>query len=191
MPTYPLLNINPDAVWKPGPTHKTWGYVSNEMLAVCMHSMEGYESGAWDQLFGPAQVSWHFSVMQNGVVYQHYPLAASPWHAGSEYQNKRLIGIEHEGVKGEALTEAQLAASIRLVHWIGVQCGWVPSLGADTRRTIYLHSDASATTCPNGRIPLDRYVAPVVLVPPVAPVKTTKEQLLAQLEVTKKLVEAL
>ena len=159
VPEYPLMNICPWASWRPGPQNKVFGYDDNAMLAVCMHSMEGYEAGAWSQLDGEnTGVSWHFSVMKSGTVYQHYPLQASPWHAGSKYQNQRLIGIEHEGVVGEPLTHAQRLASIDLVNWIAKQCGWeVSTTDGPNRRTVYFHSDATATSCPNGRINLADY----------------------------------
>lgn len=148
----------PSAIQRPGPVDKVWPDV-NQRLGVICHSMEGYEAGAWSQLDGPAEASWHFSVMQDGRVFQHYPLEASPWHAGTHPQNARLIGVEHEGVKGQPLTPAQVIASVGLVNWIGVQCGWTPSRDA-VRKTLWEHREVpgSSTTCPNGRIDWTRYM---------------------------------
>ena len=94
----------PGATQRPGPAWKVWP-TANAIAGVILHSMEGAEAGAWSVLDGPLQASWHFSVMRDGRVFQHYPLDASPWHAGSRAQNVRLVGIEHEGQAGEPLTD--------------------------------------------------------------------------------------
>ena len=166
----PTVNICPFAEWYPGPGYKSWGIEANEDLAVCLHSMEGTIVGALGVLFGPLERSWHFSILKDGTIYQHYPLRSAAWHAGSQFQNERLIGIEHEGVVGEPLALAQQEASLRLVNWIAEVCGWQVSITdtAEARRTVYFHSDATATTCPNGRIDLNLY-SPVIGPPPVEP----------------------
>lgn len=149
------MNLDyPLAIQRPGPHHKAWAYVNTIMGVIC-HSMEGYEEGAWSQLDGDAEVSWHFSIMQDGAVYQHYRLDESPWHAGSKAQNLRLIGIEHEGVKGEPLTPLQLKASVALVRWIAREARWE---GLQRGVNLLEHHEVNpATQCPSGRIPWAAY----------------------------------
>jgi N-acetyl-anhydromuramyl-L-alanine amidase AmpD len=106
------------------------------------------------QLVGMTQVSWHFTVLKDGAVWQHYGLDSSCWHAGNRANNARLIGIEHEGKAGEPLTEAQTQASVSLVRWIAATQGW--PLERHTR--LLEHNEVYATACPSGRIPWERYV---------------------------------
>lgn len=145
----------PGATWRPGAAWKSWG-ATNAGAGVLMHSMEGTEAGAWSVLDGNAMASWHFSVMTDGRVFQHYDLDQSCWHAGGKASNERFIGIEHEGKKGEPLTDQQLASSTGLVRWLSQELGWEPVRGV----TMLEHREApgAATTCPNGRIPWEAYV---------------------------------
>lgn len=117
--------------------------------------MEGYEAGAWSVLDGNAQASWHFSVMQDGRVFQHYDITEGCWHAGARAANLRLIGIEHEGRSGEPFTEAQIQASTALVAWIARERGWKPV--RDATLVEHWKVPGAVTTCPNGRIPWSRY----------------------------------
>lgn len=143
----------PLAVDRPGPTWKVWPD-TNRKEGVVAHSLEGSGLAGMSQLVGTVQVSWHFTVLKDGSVWQHYPLEASCWHAGSRAQNVRLIGIEHEGKAGEPLTEPQAQASVSLVRWLAAECGW--PLERHTR--LLEHNEVYATACPSGRIPWERYV---------------------------------
>lgn len=142
----------PEAIWQPGPAWKVWPE-RNAIAGVIEHSMEGEEEGAWSQLNGSAEVSWHFSVMYDGAVFQHYELDASPWHAGSKARNVTLIGVEHEGRKGEPLTPAQVKSSVALTRWVARQGGW----RMERHKTLFEHNEVSSTSCPNGRIPWSAY----------------------------------
>ena len=154
----------PAAIDRPGPDWKRWSD-ANVHTGAILHSAEGYEHGLWSQLDGPAQAAWHFSVMQDGRVFQHYPIDQSPWHAGNKTGNVTLIGIEHEGRIGEPLTAVQLAASKALVAWLGQTCGWTPTRDPASR-TLFEHNEIGTTTCPNGRIPWSEYEpAPIPPVP--------------------------
>ena len=149
----------PAAVRHPGPASKVWPEPNQHVGVIC-HSVEGYIAAALNELDdGNQPLSWHFTIDKQGTVYQHYDLSASCWHAGSHAQNNLLIGIEHEGVKGEPLTEMQAAASVALVRWIASECGWAMSR-APASRTLWEHREvpASNTTCPNDRIPWSRYM---------------------------------
>lgn len=146
----------PQAIVRPGPAWKLWADTNSRRGAI-LHSAEGYEGGLWSQLDGPAQVSWHFSILQNGDVLQHFGIDQSPWHAGNKAGNTSLIGIEHEGITGEPLTPPQLNASRALVRWLADECGWTASRQPG-RMTLFEHREINPqTTCPNGRIPWVAY----------------------------------
>lgn len=149
----------PFAIQKPGPANKVWPDVNTVEGVIC-HSAEGYEAGLWAQLYGPA-VSWHFTVLKDGRIFQHYPLTASTWHAGSHGQNARLIGIEHEGVAGEPLTPVQLASSVGLVRWLAGVAQWGR---LERGKNLFEHHEVNpSTNCPSGRIPWDKYTMEVPL----------------------------
>lgn len=144
----------PGALRRDGPHLKVWPDC-NRVEGVICHSMEGSIAAALVELDrADRQASWHFSVQANGLVQQHYPLTASPWHAGSYTQNIRLVGIEHEGRAGEPLTGPQETASVALVRWIAAEAGW--SLERHTR--LLEHNEVYATACPSGRIDWSKYV---------------------------------
>lgn len=161
----------PAAIQRPGPAGKVWA-APNTIDGIIEHSMQGALVSAWTVLDDESTnaqgsyiaASWTFSVGKDGRVYQHYALNLSPFHAGSKAQNLRLIGVEHEGGPpgnlSEPLTEPQIAASIALAKWIAEQGGFSLSRDVATR-TLYEHGEVTATQCPSGRIPWDRYLQPV------------------------------
>jgi N-acetyl-anhydromuramyl-L-alanine amidase AmpD len=116
--------------------------------------MEGAYGGALTVLTGNSQASWHFSVLKDGRVIQHYPTTAACWHAGGPVANNKFIGIEHEGRVGEALTPEQLASSVGLVRWIAQEEGWLMARHV----TMFEHNEVYNTACPSGRIPWEAYV---------------------------------
>lgn len=152
----------PQAIQRPGPRGKQ-GYLNgafpNAATGAVLHSAEGGAAGMRAVLSGPTQVSWHFSVLKSGTVYQHYPLEAVCWHAGSPEWNERLVGIEHEGRAGEPLTAAQQGASVALVRWVAQECGWAPDWTRGSSQTLYEHRELTTTSCPSGRIPHEPYVS--------------------------------
>jgi N-acetyl-anhydromuramyl-L-alanine amidase AmpD len=144
MPLYPL------AISHPGSPSKTYPSVNARLGAIC-HSAEGSLAALLNGIDnGP--FSWHFSVAKDGRVFQHYPLESHCWHAGSRDGNRETIGIEHEGVAGEPLTEPQIAASVALCRWLRDVCNWQTLEGR-----LFEHNKFSATACPSNRIPWDRY----------------------------------
>lgn len=145
------MTICPFAIWEQDHTPNLY-MGDNGVQGVVLHSAEGYRDGLWVGIQNPG-VSWHFSILYDGSIWQHHPLTARVWHAGSAFGNFNLIGIEHEGVNGEPLTPLQLAASKRLVKWIAEQGQWKPERG----KTLFEHNELSSTTCPNGRIPWAEY----------------------------------
>jgi hypothetical protein len=163
----------PHAIRRPGPPSKIWPG-TNSVEGIVLHSMQGSLASAYTVLDDEATnthgayiaASWTFSVAKSGVVFQHYALDQSPFHAGSKSQNLRLIGVELEGGPPgnltEPLTERQFAASVALARWIAVQGGFALSREAATR-TLFEHREIAATLCPSGRIPWDAFLARAAL----------------------------
>ena len=147
----------PSAKWYAGPEWKVNGQVNTCRGVVC-HSAVGGLSAALGELTHPTRkASWHFTVDQDGTVYQHYDTSAQCWHAGSN-RNNDLIGIEHIGgldPVDEPLTPAQRDASVALVRWLS------KTLGFPLIRHIGLHEhnevSSAVTQCPSGRIPWAYY----------------------------------
>jgi N-acetyl-anhydromuramyl-L-alanine amidase AmpD len=131
----------------------------NKCRGVVLHSMVGPYSAALGELKNPARrASWHFSVLKNGIVWQHADTAIQCWHAGSAFNNF-TIGIEHEGglnPTNEPLTSAQLAASVDLVRWLSRNHGF-PLI---RRVGLWEHREVSGepTACPSSRIPWEHYI---------------------------------
>lgn len=158
------MTAYPGAIQRPGPAGKVWGD-QNVIAGAIIHSMQGSYAGALTVLDDESvtdanayrAASWHFSIDKAGVVYQHYELNETPFHAGSRFWNDRLIGIEHEGGPpgnlSEPFTDAQYAASRALVRWIASQGGW-----SVDRSRLYEHNQVTATSCPNGRVDWSRYM---------------------------------
>ena len=126
----------PNAIWRPGPVSKQ-GYDAltiNFVKGVVCHSMVGYFAGAMAELDKlERRASWHFSVLQDGRVFQHYDTLAITWHCGSVYWNARLIGIEHEGgfaPHNEPFIAVQEDSSVKLVKWLSATHGFEPSRAA-------------------------------------------------------------
>ena len=141
------------AEWVPGPLVKTEPGSRVPSGVVC-HSAVGYQGGLMSVLNGTRRASWHFSVLQDGTVWQHYDTLEVAWHA--QGANATCVGIEHEGgyqPADEPLTPAQLAASVKLVRWLAQEHGF----GLVRKQTLWEHNDWWQTSCPSGRIPWDAY----------------------------------
>lgn len=170
----------PLARWEPAPVFKTY-QEPNKMLGVVCHSSEGYKSAMRKRLYDVNQpYSWHFSVYQDGTVEQALEIEASAWHGGNKKVNTSLVGIEHEGVAGEPLTEPQEAASVALVRWLALECHFSlkrppePSCGLWEHNEVveWIIPNAGPTACPSGRIPWEKYLEePMVELDPVVNVE--------------------
>lgn len=125
---------------------------------LVLHVTDGTTTaGAVSWFLAPAaKVSAHFVVGQLGEVVQIVPLKRAAWHAGAA-ANLRSIGIEHVATLGNAqvgmntrlpCTDAQYAASARLVDWLCRRYS-LPR----TRRHIIGHNEADGQTthsrCPD------------------------------------------
>jgi len=152
------------AKWIPGPSGKQGGYPSypygTAKLGVINHSAEGWRAGLAAVLTNPSAGSWHFTVYRDGSIEQHYDSDAVCWHCGvrpewRKESNATLVGIEHEGVAGMALTEAQYQSSLKVNRWLFEIYKWgQPQLKVN----LWEHGWLSATSCPSGRIPWDRLI---------------------------------
>lgn len=160
----------PQAVIEAGPPSKQQAG-ANPAAGAVLHSAVGYKDGLLYELRRPTSertAAWHFSVLQDGTVLQHYPITAVLWHSADTWGNANLIGIEHEGgysPKDEPLTASQRAASVSLVKWIAQQGNWIPSRTG--KKTLFEHREIAdrPTECPSGRIPWPYYV--IQEVPPM------------------------
>ena len=158
MPRYP------SAQWHPTPKH---GYGSNDThlrQGLVIHSAEGSLTGLFSVLDGSRDASWHFSVAQDGGVYQHVDTANIAWTNGSQLANTKFWGIECEGGgsnPGEPLTEPQYQALVGVVRWLWETHGLSRY---ERQETLWEHNEmtrfgASSTSCPSGRIPWQRLIA--------------------------------
>ena len=141
----------PFAERRDGPAHKVNPGVrpADDRVGAVVHSAEGSEAGALSVLDGERPASWHFTVLQDGRVLQHYPRSARTWHAGA-LANSLYVGIECEGVAGVDLTPSQLDALTNLLAWLAAEESW---LAARRGVTLFEHNEFMSTACPSGRIP--------------------------------------
>ena len=166
----------PAAERLPGPASKS-GYPNKgarESKGVVVHSAEGWRTAMEAQLIHPSIAkSWHFSVYLDGHVQQHYPLEAMTWHAKTP-ANYNYVGIECEGLAGTPVAGAQLESLIKLLKWQREQEGWT-----ETARgvTLFEHNEFVATLCPSGRIPWERILADMAVVPPKLPMVVSYAEL--------------
>jgi N-acetyl-anhydromuramyl-L-alanine amidase AmpD len=102
------------------------GRNGKKIIAIVDHITAGAFPGCLSWLCNPkAQASSHYLVTKKGVIYQLVLDENTAWHAGVVHDCKWLlydgsnpnyctIGIEHEALAGEALTEAQYQATLWL-----------------------------------------------------------------------------
>ena len=151
------MTFYPQAIWRPGPWPKQNGG-KNTCQGVVLHSMVGPYAAALGELDTPERrASWHYSVLKDGEVFQHYSDEVQAWHAGSAFNNS-TIGIEHEGglnPTNEPLTGLQRNASVSLIRWLAVQ----HNFKMERRVGLWEHNEVSdePTACPSGRIAWEFY----------------------------------
>lgn len=170
----------------PGPPSK-YGYSARrtrtlgEVVGEVKHSMEGSYLSARRRMEDPGQTaSWHFSILKSGEVAQHYPLEYITWHGGMT-ANFFHVGIEHEGVAGEPLTEAQYQGTLAISHALRTMCPTIGRQPPDRRINLREHNEFMATACPSGRIPWDRLIGDLTLTPKTEeePMDVSREEFLA------------
>ena len=112
-------------VWKPSPNF-TKGRRGRKAIAIVNHITAGRYPGCLSWMCNPkAQASAHYLVTKLGDIYQLVKDEDSSWHAGAVSKpnwklydgsnpNYYTIGIEHEALPGERLTEMQYQATLWL-----------------------------------------------------------------------------
>lgn len=104
--------------------------------AIVIHIEEGSEAGT-DSWFDDPQshVSAHYSVRKDGEIHQYVHEEDEAFHAGvidsptwlpalHGNPNMFTVGIEHEGVHTEDITDAQYAATAELIANVAARWGF-------------------------------------------------------------------
>ena len=111
--------------WAPSPNY-TPGRNGRKILAIVCHITAGLMPGCLSWLRNPkAQASAHYLVTKAGEIYQLVKDEDTAWHAGfvnkpqwdlydGTNPNRYTLGIEHEALAGEGLTEKQYQATLAL-----------------------------------------------------------------------------
>ena len=109
----------------PSPNY-TGGRRGRKIIAIVNHITAGLMPGTLSWLRNPAaKASAHYLVTKAGVVYQLVKDEDTAWHAGivnkpswtlydGSNPNYYSLGIEHEALAGESLTETQYQATLEL-----------------------------------------------------------------------------
>jgi len=160
---YELATTSLGPTWKQEPD-------KNAIRGIVLHSAEGFHEGLLRILNGPLRRSWHFSVLFDGTVLQHYPITVVTWHG--QAANAFTVGIEHEGTANlqPSLTQAQVESSSQLVHAIAAFGGFALRRPFDLRdsfATLWEHNEltrfgSEPTACPSHRIPWNRIMEELV-----------------------------
>lgn len=104
---------------------------------IIIHTVQGSASGAVSWFQNPdADVSAHFTVAEDGHLYQSLSELNVGWHAGNWSYNQASVGIEHGGYVSGTYEDAQLQKSADLVAYLCEQNG-IPK-----ERATYVPSDA-------------------------------------------------
>lgn len=131
----------------------TEGRDGEHIELVVLHWTVGTTESAIARFFDPtSRVSAHYVIARDGTVYRVVPDADTAWHSGDWTTNLRSIGIEHDAGPLRDLTEAQYAASARLVRDLSARYG----IPVDAQH-IRPHRAIVATQCP-GTLDVDRIV---------------------------------
>jgi N-acetyl-anhydromuramyl-L-alanine amidase AmpD len=155
----------PSATWRPTSKHGYGGNDTHLKQGLVIHSAEGSLAGLFSVLDSSRQASWHFSMAQDGGVYQHVDTENIAWTNGSQESNTKFWGIECEGGGpgnfGEPLTEPQYQSLVSVVRWLWDTHGLTRY---ERQQTTWEHNEmtrfgASSTSCPSGRIPWQRLLA--------------------------------
>ncbi len=104
----------------------TIGRAGNPVQYVVIHDTEG----GWDASVATLQndpgKSVQYIVGTDGKVAQFVTEETTAWHAGNFYYNQRSVGIEHVGYASKPYTEAEYAASAKLVSYLAKKYGITP-----------------------------------------------------------------
>lgn len=124
--------VRPNTIWSAANTQNFTDYSGNreaslDIQYIVIHSTEGTTAGGALSHFANAdsQVSAHYTVDNDGTIYQSVDDNDIAYHAGTWSYNQRSIGIEHVGYANDAngWTNAEYTASARLSAWLSVEYG--------------------------------------------------------------------
>lgn len=106
------------------------GRSGNQIIAIINHITAGLYPGCLSWMQNPAsQASCHYLILKNGRILQLVKDEDTAWHAGivnkpnwplynGKNPNLNTIGIEHEALAGEGLTEEQYQANLWLHRYL-------------------------------------------------------------------------
>lgn len=105
---------------------------------ILIHTVQGSASSAVNWFQDPsADVSAHFTVAQDGYLYQSLSEQNIGWHAGNWSYNEASVGIEHGGYVSGTYEDAQYRKSADLVAYLCEQFD-IPK-----KRATYVPSDSN------------------------------------------------
>lgn len=90
---------------------------------IVIHDTEGGWDASVSTLQNDPQKSVQYIVGTDGRVAQFVTEDTTAWHAGNYYFNQRSVGIEHVGYSSKPYTEAEYAASAKLVDYLAKKYG--------------------------------------------------------------------
>lgn len=167
MPSFSADGWLEGAKRRPGPASKSSG-PRPSTIGLVLHSAVGMESAMWSVLDEGRrgsdgkliqEGSWTFSNMQDGRLFQHYPVGIRTNHAYGG--NSKLIGMEQEGGGpppsnySEPLTEAQIDNCVLVAVALQEHYAWPELTRSGPAKNLWEHNEVqgSITECPSGRIP--------------------------------------
>jgi N-acetyl-anhydromuramyl-L-alanine amidase AmpD len=101
----------------------TIGRAGNSVEYVVIHDTEGGWDASVSTLQNDPGKSVQYIVGTDGKVAQFVTEETTAWHAGNFYYNQRSVGIEHVGYASKPYTEAEYAASAKLVSYLTKKYG--------------------------------------------------------------------
>lgn len=144
----------------------TAGRKGRKIIAIVDHITAGLMPGCLSWLQNPAaKASAHCLVTKAGAIYQLVKDQDTAWHAGiinhpnwplydGTNPNYYTIGIEHEALAGEPLTEAQYQATLWLHRQLVTKYG-IP-IDKDHIIGHYRIDSVNRPNCPGPKFPWDR-----------------------------------
>ena len=117
------------AIRDDGPANRILSPLRCPVTVYVCHSMEGVYTGPGGYIVlrdpDTFPTAWHWTKKRDGRVYQHYPIWAHLQHGHAA--NVLGPGGELEGFQREPITDAQLAADLRIIGDINA---WLAAKGA-------------------------------------------------------------
>lgn len=101
----------------------TIGRAGNSVEYVVIHDTEGGWDASVSTLQNDPGKSVQYIVGTDGKVAQFVTEETTAWHAGNFFYNQRSVGIEHVGYASKPYTEAEYAASAKLVSYLTKKYG--------------------------------------------------------------------